>query len=157
MEKKRELKEGDTAIFSLFPYLSSSVDDTERFGIKFGALLEKGDAVALYGGLGAGKTAFVKGVVKGIFPEKRIRVKSPSFAIVNIYEGDGFDIFHIDCYRLDEPEEFLNIGIEEVLNSGKNIVLIEWPSKIEELLNGSVFRINISISGINTRKYELLK
>ena len=80
--------------------LSRSVEETEQFAASFAARLRPGDVVALYGGLGMGKTAFTRGLARGL--GCRARVTSPTFTIVNEYDGD-VPLFHFDMYRLAEP------------------------------------------------------
>jgi tRNA threonylcarbamoyladenosine biosynthesis protein TsaE len=92
--------------------------------------------VCLWGELGAGKTTFVQGLaremgIKGV-------VNSPTFLIMKKYilsgEWGGYNLFHFDCYRIEDPEEILNLGWREILENPKNIVLVEWPEKIIDIL-----------------------
>lgn len=101
--------------------------------------------IALSGDLGAGKTTFVQGFMKGAGIKRKIT--SPTFIIIKNYElriknyGDYKRIYHIDCYRIHRPKELLNLGIKEIFNSSQNIVLIEWPERLKNYLPKNVIRI----------------
>ena len=103
-------------------------EDTTRLGAALGAELQPGDVVLLYGQLGAGKTAFVRGLAEGIgaAPDD---VSSPTFTLVQEYAGARATLFHVDLYRL-EPKEVQDLGLEELV-SGDGIVAIEWAERWE--------------------------
>ena len=111
----------------------------------------------LEGELGAGKTTFVKTVCKHLGVEEM--VDSPTFSIVNKYEyslgGKTKSIYHLDLYRIESPEEALDLGIYEILDSG-DWVFIEWPEVIEPLLDGDECKINIVEIEHSHRKLVLL-
>jgi tRNA threonylcarbamoyladenosine biosynthesis protein TsaE len=92
-----------------------------------GALLTRGDIVALAGELGTGKTTLVRGIAAGMGLEDG-EVTSPSFTLINEYEGP-LPLFHIDLYRLEDEKELLNIDLEEYM-SGDGVVVIEWADRI---------------------------
>ena len=108
-----------------FPVASDSVADTRRAGAEFASTLKAGDIVALEGDLGSGKTEFVRGACAelGIAAEL---VTSPTFTIVNEYDGGRIPVFHIDAYRLDSEAEFFDLGYEEYF-SRPAVSFIEWP------------------------------
>lgn len=107
-------------------YISKSEKQTIRIAQKLAKRLKNGNTVLLYGDLGAGKTVFVKGIVKRF---AKCRVSSPSFAIVYTYEGKHFNIHHFDLYRVASLEEFFSFGGEEIL-FGDGIKIVEWPEKL---------------------------
>lgn len=110
--------------------------------------------IGLYGELGAGKTQFVKGfcAARGIPPET---VTSPTFKIVNEYNGSEGPIYHIDAYRVGSPDEFYELGYEEYF-FGAGICLIEWPERVEELLPENALRIKFEhVTGDTRRIYQL--
>ncbi len=111
----------------------------------------------LEGELGAGKTTFVKMVCEYLGVEEM--VDSPTFSIVNKYDytlaGKNKSIYHLDLYRISSPEEALDLGIYELLDSG-DWVFIEWPGVIESLLDGDECKINISEMEDSARKLVLL-
>ncbi|MEK7194828.1 MAG: tRNA (adenosine(37)-N6)-threonylcarbamoyltransferase complex ATPase subunit type 1 TsaE [Patescibacteria group bacterium] len=88
--------------------------------------------IALKGNLGAGKTTFVQGFIKVLLP--KARVKSPTFLLIKHYPRRGKDVYHIDCYRVKGPSDLKSLEIKEVLANPKNIVLIEWPERIQKIL-----------------------
>lgn len=101
-------------------------DETTELGASLGAALQPGDVVLLYGQLGAGKTAFVRGLARGIGapPDE---VSSPTFTLVQEYAGARATLYHVDLYRLD-PTEVQDLGLEELV-SGDGIVAIEWAER----------------------------
>jgi len=119
---------------------------TYNLGIDFSKKLKAGDVVAFYGGLGVGKTCFIKGICRGLGIKDD--VISPSFTIVNEYTGD-LKIYHIDFYRIEKVNELREIGIEEYLYNG-GICLIEWADKVEFLLPPN--KIDIKIDFIKIKK-----
>ena len=129
-------------------FKSSSVKETIEFGRKFAEKLKAGDVVCLEGDLGAGKTHFVKGIASGFGIDKE-KVNSPTFTLINEYYGE-IPIFHFDCYRLKTIQEALEIGIEEYLY-GEGVSVIEWPSKIKELIPEYAIQIEIIHEGTSER------
>ncbi len=129
-------------------FKSSSVKETIEFGRKFAEELKAGDIVCLEGDLGAGKTHFVKGIASGLGIDKE-KVNSPTFTLINEYYGE-IPIFHFDCYRLKTIQEALEIGIEEYLY-GEGVSVIEWPSKIKELIPEYAIQIEIKHEGTSER------
>lgn len=107
------------------------------------------NVITLTGDLGAGKTTLVKAIGEELGVEDHM--SSPTFALVNIYEGRDMDIFHIDLYRIEDEEEALQMGIEEYLY-GDGICFIEWPEVIENLLPDKYLSLKIENLGNFTRK-----
>jgi len=108
-----------------------------------------------YGEMGAGKTTLIKAICREL--GVRSVMTSPTFSIVNEYDGNGV-IYHFDCYRLKNEEEAYDIGLEEYLDSGR-LCLIEWPERIASLLPEVQFRINIEIVSPTQRRihYHITK
>ncbi len=117
-------------------------------GRRFSKLLKKGDVVILEGDLGAGKTTFAKGLLKGL--GYRGRVLSPSFTLIRQYADKNYLVYHVDLYRLDKKAS-LDLGIEEFLYAKNNITLIEWGGKIKPAL-GKYIAVKFSYLGEATRK-----
>ncbi len=115
--------------------------DTRRLAERIASVARKGDIFALYGTLGAGKSTFSRYFIQ--FLTKVEDVPSPTFTLVQMYEAADFEIYHYDMYRLKQPDEAYELGIEETFYSGVN--LIEWPEKITELLPKNIWHIEISI------------
>ena len=112
--------------------ITNSEEETERAGAELARRLSPGAVVALYGDLGAGKTAFVRGMARGLGID--CRVSSPTFTIVNEYRGKA-DLFHFDMYRLSGADELFNIGWEDYLSRG-GICAVEWSEKVQDAFYG---------------------
>lgn len=132
-------------------FISKSPEETQKFAAKFASKLKKGAVVALAGDLGAGKTCFVQGLALGLGIRKNYYVNSPTFTILNIYEGGKFPIYHFDWYRLAHEAEAANLGLEEYFEGG-GVSVVEWPEKFPSLLPARTTWIKLSVSGKNRRK-----
>jgi len=128
--------------------ISNSEAQTIQFGERLGKILKKGDVVALSGELGSGKTYFTKGVAKGLGIPPDL-VTSPSFTLVNEYEGKC-KLFHIDAYRL-EKEEFFSAGLDEYFYED-GITVMEWADRWPEILPENTIWVRLEILDENKRK-----
>lgn len=122
-------------------YISHSESETEELGRRLAAALAPGAVVAYRGGLGMGKTAFTRGLARGLGYEGR--VTSPTFTIVNEYEGDGPPLFHFDMYRLDSAADLFDIGWEDYLDRG-GVCAVEWSERVEEALPEGAVTVSIA-------------
>ncbi len=113
-----------------YSFVSKSPKDTLEFGIRLGRLLKPGDIVCLEGQLGAGKTVLTRGIARALGIEDN--VSSPTYTLINEYAG-SMPLYHFDLYRLEDGEELLYIGGEDLLY-GQGISVIEWASRAEDLL-----------------------
>ncbi|TAN64016.1 tRNA (adenosine(37)-N6)-threonylcarbamoyltransferase complex ATPase subunit type 1 TsaE [bacterium] len=129
-------------------YETASPEATEALGEALSKGFKSGDVIALIGELGAGKTCFVRGAAKGIGAVSR--VKSPSFTLVNIYEGGKFALYHLDLYRLSNADEFYNAGLEEYVYA-RGVCVIEWADKVPALLKDCGVVIRFTHSGEKER------
>jgi len=121
-------------------FVTNSPEETEELGERLGRALSPGDVVAFTGDLGAGKTAFTRGIARGLgIPE---RVTSPTFTIVNEYEGGRLPLFHFDMYRLGDPEELFDIGWEDYLARG-GVCAVEWSENVADALEDEPIRVDI--------------
>ncbi len=118
--------------------VTRSEDETFRLAEELASSFEGTEVVLLSGELGAGKTVFAKGLAAGAGVESPDRVCSPSFTLVNIYEGRR-RVFHIDLYRLERPAEIFDLGWEDML--GQGIVVVEWAEKLPFDVGGIRVRI----------------
>lgn len=110
-------------------YLTHSPEETEQLGQQFAEALKPGDVVAFYGDLGAGKTAFTRGIARGL--GIREAVTSPTYTIVNEYLSGRIPLFHFDMYRLGSADELFDIGWEDYLERG-GVCAVEWSENVEE-------------------------
>lgn len=124
----------------MIEYISHNETETEKIGESLAALLHTGAVIAYCGGLGAGKTAFTRGLARGLGYEGR--VTSPTFAIVNEYEG-RIPLFHFDMYRLADEDELFDVGWEDYLNRG-GVCAIEWSERITGALPPETITVTIS-------------
>ncbi len=112
-------------------FITNSEKETYDVAKEFAKTLTPGQIVCMYGDIGAGKTVFAKGVCASLGVTEHI--SSPTFTIVNEYEGNAFTIYHFDLYRIAEPDELYEIGFHEMLDSG-GVSIIEWPQMAGELM-----------------------
>ena len=115
-------------------FTSHSADDTIELGRQLAALLQKARLVLLRGDLGAGKTTLAKGIAEGFGAAEADDVTSPTFTLIHEYHGPDRDVFHIDLYRLDKPGELDSLGLEDLMQDERNILLIEWGEKFPRIL-----------------------
>lgn len=120
-------------------YLSHNTEETEALGEALAARLRPGDVVAYCGGLGMGKTAFTRGLARGLGCTGR--VSSPTFTLVNEHEGP-LPLFHFDLYRLGGEEELFDIGWEEYLARG-GVCAVEWSERAPEALPEGTVTVTI--------------
>lgn len=130
-------------------YLSESAADTEKIAAELAESIEPGDMVALFGGLGVGKTAFCRGFAKGLGYNGE--VTSPTFAIVHEYLGGRLNIYHFDMYRIESFDELYSTGYFEYLESG-GVVITEWSENIENVLPNKYYRVEMSNPEQNDRR-----
>ena len=121
-------------------YLTNGPEETEALGERLARRLEAGAVVAYTGDLGAGKTAFTRGLARGLGIGER--VPSPTFTIVNEYEGGRLPLFHFDMYRLGSSDELFDIGWEDYLARG-GVCAVEWSENVEDALDDDAIRVDI--------------
>lgn len=121
-------------------YITKSLDETKALAAKIAKQVSVGDVIALIGALGTGKTAFAQGFAKAMGIKEV--VGSPTFKLVSEYEGVKTWLYHVDCYRLKNAKQFMNIGGEDYLAPVNGITLIEWADIIKEILPNDTIMIN---------------
>jgi tRNA threonylcarbamoyladenosine biosynthesis protein TsaE len=131
-------------------YVARSEQETIELAAEFARGLRAVDVVTLRGELGAGKSFFARHVIRALL-ERDEEVTSPTFNLLQIYEGRKYKIYHYDLYRLKNPEEIYELDIEEAFNS--SICLIEWPQVIEAILPQDIINIEITYHDVNARKF----
>ncbi len=129
--------------------ISYSPEETIEMAREYSKTVNSGEVVCLHGELGSGKTHFVRGFVQGFGISGDV-VTSPTFTIINEYDGDT-PIFHFDCYRLEHYREAIEIGAEEYLY-GNGVCIVEWPERISELLPPDAHKITLNVLGKEKRE-----
>jgi len=130
--------------------LSLSAQQTMDIARLMGKRLKRGDILALSGDLGSGKTCFTGGLAKGLGLSKEYRITSPTFTLINEYQG-RCNLYHFDVYRLNGCKEFEELGYEEYF-SANGVVAIEWAEKIESILPENIISIKFDYVDENIRK-----
>lgn len=120
-------------------FISHSTTETEEIAYQFSKMLKKSDFVALFGDLGVGKTAFVRGLAKELCPD--VTVKSPTYTIVNEYRKNGKELFHFDVYRIEDDDDLYSMGFYDYLKRG--ICVCEWSENIPWAIPEDAYRVTI--------------
>jgi tRNA threonylcarbamoyladenosine biosynthesis protein TsaE len=132
--------------------ITRSEEETTTVGRELAGTLRSGDVVLLHGELGAGKTAFVRGLAEGlrISPDA---VSSPTFTLIQEYRGGRLPLFHVDLYRLDDPREIDDLGLEEIAADG--VLAIEWAEKLprtaEDAIHVTIEHVDGNLRTIRVR------
>ena len=134
-------------------YQSNSVAETERIAADLATSLRGGECIALEGDLGAGKTQFVRGLARGIGANPAA-VSSPTFVLLNVYPGGRLTVYHLDAYRVGGADDFDAIGFSELLDQNQ-LVVVEWPSRVERLLPENTIRVEIEPTAIESREIRI--
>ena len=134
------------------PIVSESEQQTRSIAAALARGLAAGSVLLLSGDLGAGKTAFVKGLAEGlgIDPDE---VTSPTFTLVHEYRGGRLPLIHVDLYRLEEPEQVQELGLDEITTDG--VLAVEWPERAEWVLPEERLVIRFEVTGEETRRLHL--
>ena len=132
-------------------YITYSPEETEKLGAALAQKLNAGTVIAYRGDLGAGKTAFTRGLARGL--GYRESVTSPTYTIVNEYLGGRLPLFHFDMYRLGSADDLWDIGWEDYLDRG-GVCAVEWSENVQEAMEGA---ISVSIAKLdeNTRRITI--
>ncbi len=125
----------------MFNVVTKSAAETEALGQRIASVLKGREEIALFGDLGAGKTAFTRGVCKGLGINEG--VSSPTFALVNAYQGK-YPVYHFDMYRITSIDDLFAVGFYDYIDTG--ILIIEWSENIESELEEDALRIRIQKS-----------
>ncbi len=128
--------------------------ETFNLGVSLGEILVSGDVVTLQGELGAGKTWFTKGIARGLGIANTDTVTSPSFTIINEYQG-GLPLFHMDFYRLEDEEASSDLGLEEYFY-GQGVTVIEWPERLAGIIPASRLEVRFIFSAEDKREIVLI-
>ena len=132
-------------------FFTNSPKETENLGQALGAVLQPGTILAYEGDLGAGKTAFTRGLARGLGAAEA--VTSPTYTIVNEYLSGRIPLFHFDMYRLKSADDLWDIGWEDYLDRG-GVCAVEWSENVAEAMEGAI-RVRIEKTGEETRKITI--
>ena len=132
-------------------YITNSPAETEAIGSALGKIINPGTVIAYRGDLGAGKTAFTRGLAKGLGCSEI--VTSPTYTIVNEYLGGRIPLFHFDMYRLRSSDDLFDIGWDDYLDRG-GICAVEWSENVEDAMEGAII-ITIEKLGEETRRITM--
>ncbi len=147
-------------------YITMSADDTFAFGVALGENLRAGDTVLLYGGLGAGKSVLARGAAHALGVTEHMA--SPTFTIMQPYQGNGVNVYHFDLYRLSSADELFATGLYDNLG-GDGVALVEWPQQaevspecrieidIEHRDGESERKIDVGVFGMNGRERDIIE
>lgn len=132
---------------------TNSEEETIELARKLGQLFVGDEIVLITGELGAGKTVFVKGLASGLGVPEESAVCSPSFTLVNVYQGK-VPFYHVDLYRLEDPEEIADLGLEDYFGTG--VVAIEWAERLPfEIKNGKIIKVAIKVGEGEERTIDI--
>lgn len=132
-------------------YITTSPEETEQLGEKLAQKLRPGTVIAFRGDLGAGKTAFTRGLARGLGAGDR--VTSPTYTIVNEYLSGRMPLFHFDMYRLESEDDLFDIGWEDYLERG-GVCAVEWSENVAEAMEDAVM-ISMEKTGEDSRRITI--
>ena len=136
----------------VYSCLSNNVNETESCGMLLANRMIVGDFIAMYGDLGAGKTAFIRGLCRVLVPDADI--SSPTYSVVNEYIGDNMTVYHMDAYRISSEEDLESIGFYDYENA---VIACEWSENIPYALPKEYYSVTIVGSGDSERKIVIEK
>ncbi|GAB5536464.1 MAG: hypothetical protein Rubg2KO_27130 [Rubricoccaceae bacterium] len=137
---------------TLLPAETASATDTIALGRQLAASLRAGDVLVLEGEVGAGKTHLVKGIAAGLGVDPET-VTSPTFGLIQLYDGGTVPLVHIDLYRLDDARQLDGIGFDEALDE-RAVCLVEWPELANDRLPAETIRLRLTHLGADGRRVE---
>lgn len=132
-------------------FVTHSAEETIQLGKKIGSLLQPGAIIAMEGNLAVGKTTITKGIAESLGIEEAIT--SPTFTLISEYEGK-MPLYHMDVYRLDSCEDFINLGVEDLMY-GDGVSIIEWSERVREELPKFTITLRLEIRGDGGRDITL--
>ncbi len=130
-------------------FITKTPEETELLGERLGKTMSGGEVIAYRGDLGAGKTAFTRGLARGLGIS--MRVTSPTYTVVNEYSGGRLPLFHFDMYRLGSSDELFDIGWEDYLARG-GVCAVEWSENVDDAMDGAIF---VSIERLDDETREI--
>ncbi|VAX36913.1 tRNA threonylcarbamoyladenosine biosynthesis protein TsaE [hydrothermal vent metagenome] len=140
------------AMTNIRDYHSSTENKTDTIGSALAAVLQPGTVIALVGNLGAGKTRLTRAICTGMEVDAR-DINSPTFVLIQEYAG-RLPLYHFDTYRLNDTDEFLELGADELLD-GEGVCFVEWADRVADVLPKDLIRIEIEITGETSRLFHI--
>lgn len=137
---------------TIFKTTTQNIEETEELGVLLGELLVSDFCVTLSGDLGAGKTAFTRGIVDGVTPGEGDFVSSPTYAVCNVYQTAP-PVHHYDLYRLEDEDDLESVGFYDSLGSG--ILIIEWAERIPSVAARADVRVAIRRTAAEVREFTI--
>lgn len=131
--------------------ICENLDDTKKLATSFAKILNGGEVITLTGDLGAGKTTFTQSLAKAI--GVREPVTSPTFTLMNQYNGKKLKLYHFDMYRIENIDEILEVGLTEFFGNKDAVCIIEWAENIQKLLPKNLIKIKINKLGELKREF----
>ena len=131
--------------------ICNNLSDTKDLAFEFAKTLKGGEVLTLKGDLGAGKTTFTQSLAKAMGVAEP--VTSPTFTLMNQYQGDNLKLYHFDMYRIEEIDEILETGLTEYFGNDDAVCVIEWAENIKQLLPKKYMQIRIEKLGEEQRKF----
>ncbi len=131
-------------------WVTRSAEETEALAARLAGRLKSGDVLAFSGGLGAGKTAFVRGLCRGL--GSPAAVSSPTFALMNEYRGGRLTLVHFDLYRVDTEEDLEAIGYYDAAGAPGTVTAVEWSENVPEAFGEDAVRVRIEPEGDSVRR-----
>ena len=131
----------------------NTLEETSALGYELGTLVGPGTVILLSGELGSGKTTFVQGLAKGLGVPESYYVTSPSYTIINEYPG-RVPLCHMDLYRISEPDELRDIGVDDIFN-GNGVIAVEWPERLPHGTYHAHIRVEIAVLKGDSRLFSL--
>ena len=138
---------------SIETFEAQSIEETAAFAARVATMIHPGDVLALEGELGAGKTTFVRALVEALGGAANA-VSSPTFMLLNVYATPRMPVFHLDAYRVGGADDFEAIGFDELL-AQRGLVIVEWASRVRDLLPPKRLDIGIESTGETSRRFTL--
>ena len=132
---------------------SKSAEETRALGVRIGRRLRAGAVIALRGELGSGKTCMVQGIAAGLGVAPTAYVNSPTFVLINEYDGP-IPLYHFDLYRLADGNELIDLGWEDYLDS-RGVIAIEWAERMGSLLPPDHIGISLEVTGETSRRISI--
>lgn len=134
------------------PIMTTSAGETRALGMRLAKQLMAGDAIMLYGDMGAGKSELTRGIARGLGIEGAI--PSPTFTIMQAYDSGRIPLYHFDWYRLASAEELYEMGMDEYL-TGDGVAVVEWPSQAPQAVPEKYLRLTLTPTGSQGRQIAL--